>query len=344
MTKVKIMVSSFLIALVFVISFWGPTRDQETHNIIGCTIYDMKGRVLWRLNFERCIFYEDGSVVAANSKKIIFYNKSLETVWEQPISSHHQLNRDGDEILVLSEANERYQGKVVRFDILYIFHRSGALLKSFELSKNAATWDRAGEALWVMESDAEENKAQYEFSHLNSFYKIHKNMSAKQLSAFQEGNYIVNDNCSGRFYIFDSSLQNILWFGDHPRTSDSRHNSHDAQVLPNGNILFYANWVDQKKESAIMEYDPRNKKLLRISPEESAKPFFMDVRGGVQLLKSGHYLLNSSNDGLKAHEFEPKKWEEVWKMESFENEDGKEFFQQIKRDNLTQFLKKNKGL
>jgi len=66
--------------------------------------------------------------------------------------------------------------------------------------------------------------------------------------------------------------------------------SHDVQVLPNGNLLFFRNFSLEDEESSLVEHDPvKNRAVWEYRPS-TASDFQAAKRGSVQQLPNGFRL------------------------------------------------------
>ena len=237
---------------------------------------------------------------------------------------------------------------------------AGRELASFDFYRNRKTIDRLatfnpplGE---ISESELFRPDVIYEFSHANSFYEIGENETAKTISAFSKGNYVVHVNMRGLTFILSHDLKRVLWSKN--LTSDCLpghfENIHDVQVSSRGTLLYYNNFGHQcdysvprlsSKFSDIEEYDPvSDRKRILFKPDLKAN-FYSSFCGGVQELANGNFLTSDNFSGGYASEFDSK-GSKVWSIpDPYTNpRTGLHLsFQQIRRIDLSSFLKNNSG-
>lgn len=90
---------------------------------------------------------------------------------------------------------------------------------------------------------------------------------------------------------------------------------HDAQVLPNGNILMFDNWGNFERAngiSRVIEVDPRTTGIVWQYTGTSERPLASTVRSSVQRLPNGNTLVTES-DGGRLVEVTPG-GEVVWEL------------------------------
>ena len=130
-----LLLSSFCLFLSY-----RPNTQAPSYNVIGCQILNNDGAVLWSLpGGMRCVFFEDGSLVAAINNQLVMYNKTLNILWRRDIFNHHQLNRSGNRILVMSDEHILENNDLVRYDVLLILDLSGNILNNKPPALTGAT-------------------------------------------------------------------------------------------------------------------------------------------------------------------------------------------------------------
>lgn len=312
------------------------------YNVIGCQILDNQGIFKWSLpGGVRCIFFDDGSVVAAANNQLVMYDENLKIRWIKDIFNHHQLNRTDSELLVMSDEHILEDGELVRYDMLYALDFSGNILKTFRISDLKTNWYSQNEKkYWTLASPYKKgNKlVSREFSHFNSFYALPKNAAEEKDSIFSEGNYIVSD-CRGKIFIIDRNLKNVLW--EMKEIEGMGLRTHDAQFTRQGKIIYYYNnaWGKQNY-TTLDEIDPFTLKRRIIFKENPPEIFSSMIKGGLQILENGNILTSDNSYPPRAFEFIPSTHEIVW---SYHLKNITEI-QQIKRYDLSLFLKNNKGI
>lgn len=315
--------------------------DVHYHNVVGCKIIDNDGTLLWALPAGvRCVFFDDGSVLAAIHDQLVMYDKDLKISWRKNIFSHHQLNRTDHHILVMTDEHIQESGELIRYDILQILDFSGNILNTFKISALTSNWyPKTEKKYWNLVPYKKNNRTvSKEFSHFNSFYMLQENSAEKNSSAFAKGNYIVSD-LRGKIFTLDRDLKTVLW--EMTEVEGMRLRTHDAQLTRQGNIVYYFNnaWGKQSY-TTLDEVDPFTRKRRILFQEDPPELFFALVKGGLQILENGNILTSDTSHPPRAFEIDPTTQELVWSYQPKNLSD----IQQIKRYDLSRFLQKNKGL
>ncbi len=307
-----------------------PTEQKNIFLVSDCKIINSQGAVVRKWPFDQCQFLDDGGMIAQGSDAVLsHFDKNGRLLWAKNIRSHHMfsLSLDKKTILVFGSEDTKIGNDLYRTDVLYRINLAGEILSEWrvkddpkllqQLTNSNAKLPRAktGERWFAY------TKADLEFSHANSIYEIPPNSVAQKIPAFQSGNILVNLNTfDNRFFIFDPTLQKVLW------TSELTQHAHDAQVMPNGKILFFSNWMNSDAEaSSIKELDPLNNSIdVKFSTLENGD-FQSSTYGTVQKLRGQRYLV-SFNDRKRVN---PQKCEihvvditgkSLWRFENERNQ------------------------
>lgn len=326
------------------------------YDVVSCTIYNLDSKIMMRVPGGLCVFLDDGSYVTSDDStfSLARVDPIGRVLWRQKLQVHHQLNLDNkkENLLLLTSSIHKSHGKRVRYDRIEARDLNGKLIKHFdffdhvdELIKIAGvpkTFDNPVDA-------PHHGLPHHEFSHANSIYEIAGNTSANP--AFQAGNYIVNANSLNLILILDREMKKVLYSVKHQSHPLFHWGYHDVQVTPQGKILIYNNsWLDVKDpktaKSAIEEYDPADGSRKVIYRADPSQHFSSETFGGVQVLPGKNLLLSEMSNGGRAFEVDPN-GKQVWESRPtpINPETGKHFpFQQIKRLELTEFLRKNTGI
>lgn len=340
-----------------------PAFAEQLHNVIYCEIYDLNKNLIRAVPGTHCLFLNDGHYLSARGASLTFYSPNNLVVWQKRIHAHHQLNGtiDGQKFLVMSSEIKHVNKKGdVRFDTFHIMNRKGDIEKTFSLYEaqnqfDPLLWQKKLNLIYKFDWDLESYpQLKWEFSHANSFYEIPPNPTAKKNSAFAAGNFIININSLDISIILDSHLKKVLWFANHPRAEFE--NIHDMQVLPNGHLLFFRNnntsFLNNNPSSggvfsSIEEFDPVKKVSAWVYKKKPQNLFFTEYCGGAQLLDNGHILFNDLTKPFSFAIEITRSGTEIWRHELYDKIGDKKVarsFQQVKRYDLTSFLKNNRGL
>jgi hypothetical protein len=338
----KIFVFALVLSCFYLLWLNSSQKQALSYNVIGCQILDNDGTVLWSLpGGMRCIFYEDGSLVAAINNELVRYDKNLNLLWRKDIFNHHQLNRSGNKILVMSDEHILENNDLVRYDVLHILDLSGNILNTFRVSQFKNSWYPKSEKMyWTLSAPYKKNNyfVRKEFSHFNSFYSLPKNLVEKIDPTFAEGNYIISD-CRGKIFILDKNLRDVVW--EISTVDGMSLRTHDAQFTAQGKIVYYYNnaWGKQNY-TTLDEIDPLTRKRSILFREDPPELFFSMVKGGLQFLENGNILTSDNSYPPRAFEFDPKTQQIVWIYQPKELIE----IQQIKRYDLKDFLLNNSGI
>lgn len=330
---------------------------SQIHNVIDCQIFDMKGETLRRFPGEFCLFLDDGRFLSAQKSKLLLYDQNGRVVWQKDIYPHHQMNLtlDGGSVLVIGsesrinkKSGEQTSASRFRSDVLYQIDLSGKVIKKFRIYDYSQSFpkerwrnalNRRYPLIW---SKSTYPGITWEFSHTNSFYEIPDNQLAQRNPAFKKGNFILNDISLMLVFILDSDLKKVLWHS--PLIQDEWNMFHDIQVVPGSDrLLVYDNGTPSRKFSRLIEIDPLSGKLYWEYKADPVSKFYMEKRGGIQVLANGNVLFNDFMDGPRGIEIK-KDGTIVWQLKPAPQDQESRAFQQIKRYNLSSFLERNKSL
>lgn len=246
-----------------------------------------------------CLFNDDGTTFSINynESQFLSYSKDGQLNWSKNIRLHHELEKRGEHILSLSEKNKSIENKNIRFDLLKIYdQRTGDEVASWDTEEH---WD---EILKIL-SDAKKvnpklrefiNEAStagrgYEYTHLNSLKEIPPNDLYPAISYLKPGNLIVGMNCLGFFLFLDPSMSQIE--GVYHYQQEMECNTHDAQVLASGRILFFRNYhLTPGDGPALIEIDPRLREEVWSFKTKNDNPMRSNSLGSVTKLSNGHYF------------------------------------------------------
>ncbi len=348
---------NFLIIALLCLFSEAQAFDEKIHNVINCEIYDMSGKLMRKFPGRICAFLDDGSLLSAEEDKLVYYDKLRNLLWSKNIHPHHQINMSLDKKSFLVQGSEikeeRFQNKneQVRYDVLYQIARTGEVLNTFYFSKNGdqfdkKAWNAAKKRRYSKIGFSEYyQKINWEMTHTNSFYEIPDNKITGYNDAFKKGNFIVNDISLMQVFVLSSDLGRILWQG--PVIKEEWTMFHDVQVVPDSeSIIYYDNGSPLRPSSRLVEFDMVKKDIKWKYPSIFSKKFYSPKMGGVQILDNGNILYNDITGIPVAYEISRKE-ATLWTLTprgDYANKDTREPFQQIKRMNLSEFLKNHRGL
>jgi hypothetical protein len=252
-------------------------------NAIGCSLFDMQGKLQKKYLGWVCAFFPNGKMILGDGFTLTFYDKDMNPLWSKDMHTHHMINYSEKDNTALVIASNLI-GDDTRIDRLEIYNNDGKLLKFFNFTEK--------ESLGTYKQDWDMPvlpKVKRGITLVESFHRIDK--TSKKHPSLREGNYIVYDGF-GRIYIFDRALKEIIQTFDLKNWSRSQWR--DVQVTDSGNFLAYnsGNELAGKKFTTLEEVDPASGKQVwefRANPPES---IYGEYEGNVQILKNGNLLFS----------------------------------------------------
>jgi hypothetical protein len=250
-----------------------------------------------------CSFLSDGSTVVGNSTDLTYYDSHMKPIWTKSVSLHHLFNVSGDEkkLFIMKNSFHDYLGEKVRFDDLEIIEiKTGKSLAQWSSFDNidhmmkSVPWkyDKEKHREFWTGTEPKEYKSSFEFFHFNSIYEIPENDLAKEFFFLKPGGVISNSGL-GLVLFFDENLKLLEILNI---DNEQSVNTHDVQIIPNGEMLFYRNQSLNERFSSLQKYDFRKKQIIyKFTGNADLKSFYSWRLGSVQEL-SDRYLFSNLND------------------------------------------------
>ena len=341
----------FIFLAFCLISCATPTQKTTKDNnlVLFCNIFTMEGKLLRRDPGGMCAYEDDGHLLMSNTQnnELAFYNQRMQSLWKLPLHIHHQINKDSvGNFLVLTSESKIYREIKTRFDRLVKINKEGQIIGHFSF------YEHQGELLEFLNKkrfnfynynwDKENlNLGTSEISHANSFYEIQKNAKSDLYPELKAGNFFVNINILNLFIILDPTMTKIIKMIDRPSETDLMH---DAQITKDGDILLYNNLISEihPSHSELQLYSYPDLKM-KWSYTRKTDNFNYPYCGSLQLLGNDQMLFTDIRDTFsKAILLDMKSNQEL----KIINPEGweKQGTQQIKMQDLSGFLKNNKGI
>ena len=342
-----------------------PSQVQNAYSY-QCKILDMNGKVLKRIPFSLCDYFEDGKVIASDQNGMALLAPEGLLLWQKKINCHHNIRiLNQDKIIVMNSSFHHFKGEWARFDRISIYDLQGNELKYFDFYEHLEQIFKFvppekqilnGETFILLQKSGDflnvENGNKYspvmkEFAHANSVYEIQENKLSYSNPAFAAGNFIVNVNGIGFIFILDKDLKNILWAAAQPRNEKSKSSLHDVQVTNEGNLLYFNN-VFNEDRSSIELMNPATFERTIIFKGSEVNKFFGSRQGSVQRLDNGHYLIAKFDKLNNSELLEVTGAGKLVKTMTLKTLglEGKRLdsLQEVKQRNLDSFLKNNTSL
>lgn len=296
------------------------------HPIVShCTILDPNGQLIWSYPAYLCVFLPDGRFLSADPEGITFHDRDQKPLWFLNIQAHHMITiaENGDFLVLASHWSEvakhkpRFRSYVqvdypgprlfrvdtsipesvqhrnFRADRIVRINQMGHIVGDKILDKDPTF--RTSLLHLHNSLDKKYLTEPFEDGHLNSIYEIPPNSSP--ILAFKTGNILINDTTNKAFLVLDPNLQTIVWQSSYLRL---HHGAviHDVQLLANGNLLMFLNWVNDDHESKLIEVDPVQRTIVWQYAAKSPGEFYTPTKGSVQPL-GDHVLYAYSYDDDK---------------------------------------------
>lgn len=328
-----------LAALIFVWKFKSfELSSEQMFFDFGCSIIGEDKKLYWSTNFLHCIYFEDGSYLAAKNEELFFFDSMNFSVWKKPIAVHHQMKRYGNFIYLISEeyVDQGVDKPWLRKDLLVRLSLEDLSVKTIDYTDFKSTFKELGSLVRVR--DRKHNgRSVIEKSHLNAINRIPNSKLSHIHPSLKEGNFILTDSSFSQVTVVSENFDEILWSVYFNFNSQL----HDVQILDSGEVLAFLNG-NKEQVSSVVFLD-----LVKLTYDvwfggDKGPYFFASWAGGVQRLENGSILLNANQECLCAYIINPENRKIVWQAD-FERITGKhDFFQEAKfHPHLNKFLKMN---
>ena len=296
----------------------------RTHK--SASLFNMKGEKVFEWTAPKSLgntpwqhieLLDDGSILIIGRKtyvaKMTPENKVL---WKTDGIFHHDLEVIEDEqILVLGrkEITIDYKGYQVPIidDTIVTLNKDGAIQEEISL------YEKLGNIIPPQTLDEALNYSFNEHAELKQDSPadiFHSNCIEKIKTAvpgvWREGDILLSLRTFNTLAVLDQDTLEPVWVWG----QGILQGQHLPSILPNGNVLVFDNGKD-RRYSQILEIDPRNNEVVtRIDEFKNGERFFTSIRGGVQKLPNGNYMIMLANDG-EVVEITPE-GEVVWKYQN----------------------------
>jgi len=310
------------------VSKYDPTKSFEGLNLYisghspSAILMDMEGNVLhvWHYPFEnawkdypgklnvdhksfwrRVHLYQNGDLLAIfEGLGMIKLDRNSKLLWTSGFKQHHDLDvHENGDIYVLTRMgalipriNKR---KPVIEDSITILGPDGWGKRRFSLiealeryPEYALYWNRAKQKMG-------------DIFHTNSL-EILDGSAAHKNPAFAKGNVLISMRSLDAVFVVDPKAEQVVW-----AYSDDFEQPHDAQVLPNGNLLLFDNLGGSPKRgsSRMLEYRLPDMDLVWTYEGTPWDHFFSKGSGMAQRLPNQNTLITETDTG-RAFEVTPK--------------------------------------
>lgn len=330
-----------LLIIILFIPFLSYGQEWKTFQLVsGCDIFDMKGQLIRRFLGDYCLFLDDGRVISRTPSALTMYDTNSAPLWSLKEFLHHHmsLSPDGQRILAIGGATRIVNKKVTKMDKVMVISLKGEILHEITSDKLMKQVLKDFVIHLTHQEMTDNLKATQELSHFNSVYEIPKLDDSVKSSFLKEGSIIVNGLEDGLF-ILTPDLKEMKFHLMVP--SAYKHRIHDAQILPNGHLIYFNNVTSDFSafniSSAIQEYDLSSKKVVENIAAEPKQLFYSPLAGSVQKLDADHFLFTHYILGTYIYSLKEKR---ILTSLTQTHQIGltHKYTQQVKALNLSKFL------
>ncbi|HKJ24737.1 MAG TPA: arylsulfotransferase family protein [Myxococcota bacterium] len=218
-----------------------------------------------------------------------------EIVWRRPLSAHHDAEQAPDgRIVALARAVRRdpdFDPAHRVLDNLLLFVSSDGRRIERRISLYDALRDN-DLGLELQPRAPRPGTDIIDLFHANSVETLRDPALADRHPLYTPGNLLVSVRHQDAILIVDPETERLVWLWGPGELSGQ----HDAQMLPNGNVLVFDNGLD-RGWSRVIELDPVKKTIEWQYGSGGPDAFFTGGRGSAQKLPNGDVLVANSNEG-----------------------------------------------
>ncbi len=237
------------------------------------------------------------------ARYIARYDWSGRRLWKRKITAHHDIAEvDNGRLLtitlqrrMLPHVNPNVQ---TRDDLVTMLDSTGSPIKSMSLFDAINRKPLAFRFIRVKPSGFG-GEDWVDLFHTNSVQWIDAKRRAGIHAAHRPNRILTCSRHQNRIAVFDWKEQRIEWSWG----KNELDGPHDAQVLPNGNILIFDNGL-ARGWSRVIELDPDTEKIVWSYQAEPREDFYTASKGSAQRLPNGNTLIAESDKG-RAFEITP---------------------------------------
>lgn len=285
------MIRYFLLLLVCISCAHKPEVSKELFKdlslVIGCSIYDLNGKLVTSFPGEECVFFEDGSFVSYDSKRKILerFDNKLSSRWKLNMHVHHGIHqtKSGDLLVNSSVIKNK-----VRYDVLKLVSMDGVIKKTFSFEEHLKDIKKyfSHEAKFFKPYKADWDKNldfTSEYTHLAASYEVQKEIK----DFAPAGSILLTFNSLGRgAYVLSEDFSSLINYRALPYKI-----FHDVQRYSDTKIVYFVNTSPSETPAHIEVFDVVQKQVTRKIDHD----FFAYFAGGIQMLDQNYFLVTDSN-------------------------------------------------
>ncbi len=277
-------------------------------------LIDMDGKEIHRWSqegyFGHAHLLPDGSLIATTKEERIFkLDKRSRMVWQHERRVHHDFDvtPDGRIYALIREPRQvpaLHPEIPVLDDGILILDRDGNPIEEFSILRTFLNSPYRFLRRYVSHLKGDKSKGDLDILHVN-----HVEVFDGRLSSFgplyKKGNILIGIRNNHSIAVIDGDTHQTAWLWGPSNLGFPHH----PTLLENGNLLIFNNGTPQRKQSKILELDPRTDQIVWLYTKDD---FFSEFRGSNQRLPNGNTLITESDTG---YVFEVTKGgEEVWRF------------------------------
>lgn len=219
--------------------------------------------------------------------------------WEKRLHAHHDAEPTPDGRISVLVGEDRRIPEVDPTDDV-VTDKLAILSPAGEVVEEAGLYDMLRDAPgFVVQQRPRKGEANSDLLHANAIDWMRRPALAARDPLYSIGNVLVCMRHQDAIAIVDWRTKKVVWHWGQGEISGP----HDAQVLPNGNILLFDNGVS-RKWSRVLELDPVSRRIAWEWHAPERGTFFSLTRGSNQRLANGNTLVADSDSG-RAFELAP---------------------------------------
>ncbi|MFP6661188.1 MAG: arylsulfotransferase family protein [Myxococcota bacterium] len=278
-----------------VVHAWQPPGVKHFSNVE----LDRRGRLL-----------VSGAAKDAGTGHLIVLDWNGQVLFEERIGSHHDAEwRPGGTIAALTRQRRRLpgvaDGQVIRDNGIALVDPSQGVVWERSLTESLLASPERFRFQRLPRMKKSRRGPIIDLLHANSLEAMRYPEFAERHPLYAEGNWLVSIRHQDTLAVIDGASGEVVWSYGQKILSGQ----HDAQQLPNGNLLVFDNGLS-RESSRVLEIDPVTEAIVWQYPPPGGDPFFTFANGSSQRLPNGNTLVADSDHGV-AFEVTPA-GETVW--------------------------------
>jgi len=234
--------------------------------------------------------------VADESRFLRRLDREGRSLWQRGLNAHHDVEVTPDGSLLLLGFRRRLAPDIdpevpVRDDLILRLSPDGELLDEISLLDLARA---AADAfpLDAARADSKGGAAWLDLFHVNSLEQMARPGLFGTHALYDPRHVLICLRHQDRIAIVDTEARRIVWSWGRWEL----RGPHDAQLLPDGNILIFDNGVG-RRESRVVEMDPRRDEIVWSWRPRPPLDLYTLSKGSAQRLSNGNTLVAESDKG-----------------------------------------------